>query len=226
MSLAIEPAAEHDLWREYRRGSDLRARDRLFLQYMPWAAGVGRSVYRRISNYSLDCDDFVQNAELGLLDAMSRFDPERGIDFRAFAKPRVRGAVFNGLRALLRDQGLSQDDLRYADRLSHLQQYEDDAFESVVDAIVGLGIGYMLEHHADGFAGDAYNYAKRDQVSARLSQAVGRLPERLRAIVTAHYFNHVPFYTLAEEMGLTKGRVSQLHSEALLRLRDALRDLR
>jgi RNA polymerase sigma factor for flagellar operon FliA len=226
MSTVSEPATEVELWRQYRQGNDLIARDRLFLQYMPWAESVGRSVYRRISIYSLDSEDFVQNAELGLLDAMSRFDPSRGVEFRAYAKPRVRGAVFNGLRTLLQERGVSNDDMRYAERLAHLHRNDIDAFDSVVDAIVGLGIGYLLDHASNEGSADAYAYVKRDQTNTTLLQAVNRLPERLRHIVAEHYFNHVPFRDIAEGMGVTKGRMSQLHHEALNRLRGALRELR
>ncbi len=75
-----EAAAEAELWRCYRLGSDIAARDKLFHLYMPWAAAVGRSVYRRVSAYRLDCADFVQNAELGMLDAMARARPTDGDD--------------------------------------------------------------------------------------------------------------------------------------------------
>lgn len=226
MSQGIESVAETELWQRYRRSSDIAARDHLFHLYMPWAAAVGRNVYRRVSVYSLDCNDFVQNAELGMLDAMTRYDPERGVDFRAFAKPRVRGAVFNGLRALLRERGVTGDDSRHAERLSHFHGNDDDPFEGVVEAIVGLGIGYLLDHAAVDRGDDAYAYVKRSQIDSRLTAAVSRLPERLRRIVMAHYFEHIPFTAIADDMQLTKGRVSQLHHEALTRLRHALRELR
>lgn len=226
MSQVIESVAETELWQRYRRSSDIAARDHLFHLYMPWAAAVGRNVYRRVSVYSLDCNDFVQNAELGMLDAMTRYDPERGVDFRAFAKPRVRGAVFNGLRALLRERGVAPDDSRHAERLSHFHGNDDDPFESVVEAIVGLGIGYLLDHAAVDRGDDAYAYVKRSQIDSRLTAAVSRLPERLRRIIMAHYFEHIPFTAIADDMQLTKGRVSQLHHEALTRLRHALRELR
>ncbi len=226
MSQGIESVAETELWQRYRRSSDIAARDHLFHLYMPWAAAVGRNVYRRVSVYSLDCNDFVQNAELGMLDAMTRYDPERGVDFRAFAKPRVRGAVFNGLRALLRERGVTSDDSRHAERLSHFHGNDDDPFDGVVEAIIGLGIGYLLDHAAVDRGDDAYAYVKRSQIDSRLTAAVSRLPERLRRIVVAHYFEHIPFTAIAEDMQLTKGRVSQLHHEALTRLRHALRELR
>lgn len=226
MPTAIESDSEIELWRRYRRDGDVVARDRLFLQYMSWAAAVGRSVYRRVSIYSLDCEDFVQNAEIGLLDAMSRFDPDRGVDFRGYAKPRVRGSVFNGLRTLMRERGVSNEDTRYAERLAHMHRSEVDAFDSVVDAIVGLGIGCLLDHAGSARTEDAYAYVSRDQTNATLLKAVDRLPERLRLLITEHYLNHVPFRDLAERMGVTKGRVSQLHHDALDRLRDAMRELR
>lgn len=223
MSIAIDTDIEVELWRRYRQSSDLSARDRLFVQYMPWAAAVGRSVYRRISIYSLDSEDFVQNAELGLLDAMSRFDPERGVEFRAYAKPRVRGSVFNGLRVLLSERGVSIDDTRYTDRLAHMHDSDIDAFDSVVDAIVGLSIGYLIDHVGND---DTFVYVNKGQTNAALIKSVNLLPERLRHLITEHYFRHIPFRDLAERMGVTKGRVSQLHHDALKRLRDAMRELR
>lgn len=225
MSLAVELPTEAELWNRYARNGDLLARDQLFLTHRTWAGIVARSVYRRLSIRHIDCADFVQNAELGLLDAMSRFDVERGIDFRAFAGARVRGAVFNGLRAMLQERGVSQDDRRYAERLSHLQGDHADPFDTIVDAIVGLGLGYLLDHAGDHAATDAYAYASRTQTNARLMAAVARLPDRLRRVVEQHYFHHIPFAAIAIELEVTRGRMSQLHRDALSRLREALRDL-
>lgn len=225
MALAVELPTDDELWCRYRRDGDVPARDQLFLAHRAWAGVIARSVYRRLSIRHVDCADFVQNAELGLLDAMSRFDPARGIEFRAFARARVRGAVFNGLRAMLQDRGISQDDRRYAERLAHMHGDHADAFDTIVDAIVGLGIGYLLDHAGDHAATDAYAYASRTQTHARLMAAIARLPERLRELVEQHYFHHIPFSEIAHDLGVTRGRMSQLHRDALQRLREALREL-
>lgn len=102
-----------------------------------------------------------------------------------------------------------------------------DAFEGIVDSIVGLGLGYMLDEVAR--AGDpcmegGLTYAQAYEARSQLARAVDRLPSRLKEIIEAHYFRFVPFGQIAQEWGLTKGRVSQLHKAALDRLRDALRD--
>jgi len=227
MALAVEiQCEESELWRRFREQGDLVARDRIAVMHLPWAAAVGKSVHRRVGIRGLDSEDFIQNARLGMLEAIGRFEPDRGVEFRAYARPRVRGAVFNGIRAMLQERGMSTDDRRHAERLEHLHDDDRTPFDSVVDAVVGLGIGFLLEHAAADAGADAYAYARRDQTHARLKAAVGRLPTRLQSLVTAHYFEHVPFCEIADAEGVTKGRISQLHREALTRLRDALRDQR
>lgn len=221
--------AESDLWERFRRADDIAAHDRLFLHYMPWATAIARSVHHRVRAYPVDRDDFVQNATIGLLDAMSRFDPNRGIAFRFYAKPRVRGAVFNGLRLIMGGRPPPRDDNRFAARLDDLyEEGEGSAFDQIVDTIAGLGIGYLMDEAArlpSSVPTDGLAYVQAAQAEARLRHAVDRLPERLQLVVRSHYFQYIPFHVLAAQMGVTKGRISQLHRTALLRLRDLLREL-
>lgn len=219
--------AESDLWNRYRSGGDDAARDRLMLRYMPWATAIARSVHRRVRAYQVDRDDFVQNATIGLLEAMSRFDPERGIAFRYYAQPRIRGAVFNGLRAILGDRPQASDQARFEARLANLNEGAGgDSFDGFVDTVVGLGVGYLLDeavHARAADSGGALSYAQKAELEASLLAAIGALPDRLKLIVELHYFRYVPFQEVAKQMGVTKGRISQLHKSALMKLRDHLR---
>jgi RNA polymerase sigma factor for flagellar operon FliA len=214
---------EPDLWQRYRCDDDAEARDRLFLHYAPWATAIARGVHRRVRAYQVDREDFIQNATIGLLDAMARFDMTRGIPFRSYAQPRVRGAVFNGLRAIVGDRPQRADEARFASRLQSLQPAGrvGSAFEQVLDDIVGLGIGFLLDEAVAESDGTLAN-AHAAQLESRLLLAVAQLPDRLKLIVRAHYFQHVPFIELAVQLGLTKGRISQLHKKALLQLRQSL----
>ncbi len=230
--MTVPEPVEAELWSRYTGEGDPCARDRLFVMYGPWAASIARSVHRRVWAYSVDCEDFVQNAKVGLLEAMSRYDPERGIAFQAFAKPRVRGAVFNGLKAILGDRLTSRDESRFKARLQSLQRASDgesDAFDGVVNAILDLGLGFLLDeaahaHEATGNS-DGYAYARTSEIEARLTAAVDRLPERLGLIIKAHYYKQIQFQELATTLGVTKGRISQLHRTALERLRSLVQDL-
>ena len=219
-------AEESALWLRYRVEGDPMARDQLFNRYEHWAASVARTIHLRVRAYHVDRDDFIQNAQIGLLDAMSRYEPDRGIAFPMYAKPRVRGAVFNGLKAILGERPTG-DSRRFAQRLEAIPTGDSvDALDEVVSSIVGLGIGYLLDESArlQGVPIDEVSdHVEAAHTARRVQQAVGDLPERLQLVIRSHYFDHVPFQCIATQMGVTKGRVSQLHHTALLRLRDALR---
>jgi RNA polymerase sigma factor for flagellar operon FliA len=221
-----EPA-EKDLWQRFKVDNDLGARDQLMHRYQPWANAIARSVHRRVRAYPVDCEDFVQNAAIGLMEAMSRYDPGRGIAFHAYAKCRVRGAVFNGLRAILADRSQFRQE-RYMERLESMQESggAGDALELVLDAVVGLGLGFLLEHGSGEAAHtlDGLFHAQSMELQSGLDQALRKLPERLAEIVRDHYFQHVPFVEIARRAGVSKGRISQLHREALLQLRKRLHD--
>ncbi|GAB2617221.1 sigma-70 family RNA polymerase sigma factor [Novilysobacter erysipheiresistens] len=225
-------AMEAELWCRYSRDRDTDAWNQLATLYGPWAASVARSVHRRVWAYPVDLEDFVQNARVGLLEAMSRYDPDRGIAFQAYAKPRIRGAVFNGLKAVLGDRPTPRDEARLKARLHSLQRSHDgesDAFDTVVNTIAELGLGLLLDEvvqsQAASGTGEGYAYARASEVEARLAAAVERLPQRLALIIRAHYYEHLQFQELAATLGVTKGRVSQLHRAGLERLRMLVQDL-
>lgn len=213
-------AGERSLWHRLRSAGDGAAREALYLHHMHWARAIARRVHRRFAAWTVDRDDFVQNAGIGLLEAIDRFDPERGIEFRAYAAVRVRGAVFNGIRVLLGGTGQAA---RFDERLEYLAGVgTDDGMDGVVDSIVGLSVGYMLDALADSALvepEDGLAFAQRNEVSTQLLVAVDALPPRLKTVVVRHYFEFVPFNVLAQEWGVTKGRVSQLHRAAMDQLR-------
>lgn len=209
---------EAALWSQLREQRCSQARDALYLRYRPWATAIARRVHRRFPRLGADRDDFIQNASIGLLEAIDRFDPARGIAFQAYAMTRVRGSVFNGLRVIL--GGASSE--RYQERLGTLQGGSDDPFNELVASIVGLGLGYMLDDAANPLvidSHDALRFAEDQQVVGQLLAGVEQLPPRLKAIIVRHYFEFTPFIELAQEWGLSKGRISQLHRTALNSLR-------
>lgn len=218
------------LWEQWREGREVAARNALILKYSPWARMVARDVYMRVHSLGDAWHDCVQNALIGLLEAMDRFDPRRGIKFETYARYRVRGAVFNGLRTLR--ESLAQGSHAYDQTsavLDRVQSLEDsagsDPLEAFVATTVGLGLGFLLQ--AKSFpdreaSTDAYAELEREELSTAVIEGIERLSEREQAILTLHYFHHVPFVDIASQLGVTKGRISQLHKRALERLRAIL----
>ncbi|GAB2554897.1 sigma-70 family RNA polymerase sigma factor [Rhodanobacter koreensis] len=225
-------ADEFALWERWCTSKDVAARDALIVKYSPWTRLVARDVYVRVYALRDAWHDCVQNALIGLLEAMDRFDPARGVSFQSYARHRVRGAVFNGVRTLR--ESLAQGTRSYdqmAAALDRMEIFDDesttDPLEAFVSTTVGLGLGFLLEassvpSHAQG--SDAYSELEREELSTAMAEAIERLPEREQMILVMHYYHHVPFVEISAQLGVTKGRISQLHKRALDHLRMRLRN--
>jgi RNA polymerase sigma factor for flagellar operon FliA len=224
-------ADELALWERWYASHDVTARDALIVKYSPWTRLVARDVYVRVYALRDAWHDCVQNALIGLLEAMNRFDPKRGVSFQTYARHRVRGAVFNGVRTLresLAQGARSYDQMEAA--LDRMETFNDgdttDPLEAFVGTTVGLGLGFLLEASSvpsQAQGSDAYAELERDELSTAIAEAMERLPEREQMILTMHYYHHVPFVEISAQLGVTKGRISQLHKRALDHLRTCLR---
>lgn len=224
---------EQSLWQRWRQERSTAIRDALIVHYSPWARLVARDVYLRVYLMRDAWHDCVQNALLGLMEAIERFDPDRGIAFQPYARLRVRGAVFDGLRVLRNihlELGYDAGHRAAAakERVQSLNEDAgDDPLEAFIATTVGLGIGFLLDMQSmPGRVqpADAYAELEKAEMSAAVSESLEQLPERDRAIVVLHYYHQLSFVEIAEQLGVTKGRISQLHKRALEQLRCCLRE--
>lgn len=220
---------ERKLWEQCASQAESGPRDELFFRYAPWARSVAREVYRRVRIPQVEWGDYAHNATVGLLEALSRFDPSRGVDFMAYAKPRVRGAVFNGLRSYLQEYEHQGQHRRADDRLSSWPADAGDPVNQMIETVVGLGIGFLLESSewtSETQAQEPSRLAERHQLDRLVEAALATLPPRERLVIAMHYQQYVPFVEIARLLQVTKGRVSQIHRAAIERIRKRLGDSR
>lgn len=235
-ALAPQPAGppgdELSLWQSMRQGSQ-DARERLFAAYLPFARSVAGRFYKRRSGGDIEHQDFVQLACAGLLEAMDRYDPTLGVPFRGFAAHRIKGSLLDGLGKLneVREQLGFQHRMRQERTRSLTAEAADklspgEALEALAELAVGLALGFMLEgtglyQNEEDAAPEpcAYDSLAWKRLVARLTEELVRLPERDRTIVRLHYLEEVSFDQIATLLGLSKGRISQVHKAALALLR-------
>ncbi|MPZ65075.1 MAG: FliA/WhiG family RNA polymerase sigma factor [Pseudonocardiaceae bacterium] len=241
------------LWRSFGRSRDPELRDRLVLHYAPLVKYVAGRVGTGLPAH-VDIADLVQSGVFGLVDAIERFEPERGLRFEPYAMQRIRGAILDDLRAqdwvprsvrsrareveraLERLEGRLQrtaSDSEVADELgitvSELRDtYAQLQLTSVValDELVAVGrAGQSLaETLPDTTVPDPG--AVLDGVENRrlLAHAVSQLVERDRVVVSLYYFENLTLAEIGGVLGVTESRVCQLHTRAMLRLRTKLQD--
>ena len=182
--------------------------------FMPLVHQVVGRVLRKLPPNVLR-EDLVAAGAFGLIDAL-RKSPDRGPAFEWYARIRIRGAVVDELR--------SQDWLtrRARTRVAKAQALGEASGAAVV------GFDDLPEAQAQAFVDESmatpHEQVERRMDRAALEVAVGQLPEREANIVSWHYFEGIPFKTIAVRLGVSEPRVSQLHARAMGRLRASLAD--
>jgi RNA polymerase sigma factor for flagellar operon FliA len=235
--LALAPedfASEMSLWRAIREDESAAAREQLFAHYLPFARALAGRQFKGRSGGDIEYEDFVQLACAGLLEAMDRYDPGLGVPFRGFAVRRINGSILDGLaktsevrEQLAHRQRTKRERLRSLGSEDGAELGPGEAMEALIDLAIGLALGFMLEgtslyrddKGAAGAQPTAYDSLAWKDLVDRLSVELGRLQDRDRAIVRLHYLEEVSFDQIAALLGLSKGRISQLHKAALALLR-------
>jgi len=232
----LQPPEEQRLWREFKEQRTRETRNRLIDHYLPFSRKIAKMLYAKRGGLDVEFLDYVQQAAQGLIEAIDRFDETRGTAFEAYASVRIRGAVLNSLTAM--SEKYAQLSLRKRLRQERVDSLTDqirerprtrDNFRELADLAVGLAISYMLEgtglvsaEPSPPVTGrDAYSSLEQEQLAESLKRLVEALPERERRVVFYHYYQGLSFTHVAEILGVTKGRVSQIHSQALQLIREA-----
>lgn len=234
--MGASDAAGDDLWRTYVARPSAAGREALFSHYLPFARSVAGRVRRQRRGADIDIGDLHQWAAAGLLEAIDRFDPERGYAFTAFAARRISGSIQDGLSSSseLRRQASHKARLR-TDRVRSLTQTTagmaspEAAMNALADLVVDLALGFMLEEagysagpEATSRAPTAYESLAWRQTVKRVSAAIQDIAEQERTVVRLHYLEGLEFVRIAEALSLSKGRISQIHASALAALRRRL----
>ncbi len=177
--------------------------------YLPLVRQIAIRMHRKLPR-SILIEDVIAAGTIGLMDALRRFEGERGAQFEWYARVRVRGAILDELRSL--------------DWLSRRQRAEVRArVESGAGgAVVVLGFDDLPEHLrmvADNDQSSPADLAEQSSDRAALKNAVAHLPAREARIVSMHYFEGHAFKDIAAALGVSEPRISQLHSRAVKMLR-------
>jgi len=190
------------LWASSRTG-DAGSRGALIERYSDLAIGIARCM--RLPQASLaDRDDVASAAMIGLIGAVDRFDPHRGVPFEAYAALRIRGAVVDEIRRV--------DERGRADRRT-----EGTQLAMSLDVLMEKGT-----HHGpvvdDGFS----ERFEQEDLKTRVQDALGRLPARQREVIARYYGDELTLREAGAKMGVSEARACQLHGRAIQNLRREL----
>ena len=242
------------LWDDYKAHGTVEARERLILNYAPLVKFVAGRVASGLPQ-SVDQSDLVSYGIFGLIDAIDKFEPERGWKFETYAISRIKGAIIDELRSIdwvprsvrtkareveraysklegelhrtpeesevAAEMGISQDDL--ATTLSQISYVGIVALDEVVggggdDGGGSTTVGDMIA----GTVGDPVAAFEVEEMKQILADAINRMPDRERLVLTLYYYEGLTLAEIGEVLGVTESRVCQIHTKAILQLRSRL----
>lgn len=218
-------------------------------QYGPMVRRVAAKMISKLPA-NVEMDDLVQAGMIGLFDALSRYQADQGAQFETFAMQRVRGAMLDELRGadwLPRSVRRNQREIDTAIRRLEQRIHRSPTEREVADEL-GLDLDAYQAMLADSRSaqlvplddadleeesvGSSLNVAAEgplamlgdDRFRAALIAQIDRLPERERTIMGLYYEQELSLKEIGAVLGVTESRVSQLHTQAVARIRAGLVD--
>ncbi|WP_233157447.1 MULTISPECIES: FliA/WhiG family RNA polymerase sigma factor [Amycolatopsis] len=239
------------VWRKFRTCPEQRLRERLVLHYAPLVKYVAGRVGTGLPTH-VDVSDLIQSGIFGLIDAIEKFEPERGLRFETYAMQRIRGAILDDLRSqdwvprVVRSRAREVERAleRLGGRLRRtptdtevaaelgitLEELRDLYSQLQLTSVVALEdlmaagreSGSLVDTLPDDDAIDPVAVLVDRDNRRQLAEAIAQLTERDRIVVSLYYFERLTLAEIGRVLGVTESRVSQLHTRAVLRLRARL----
>ncbi|HYE94204.1 MAG TPA: FliA/WhiG family RNA polymerase sigma factor [Terriglobales bacterium] len=238
-----------EVWRGYRRTRDPAVRDTLVEKHLVLVKYAAARVAGRLPSH-FRLDDLYSAGLVGFLAAIDDYDPERNVEFGAYASRRIRGAILDELRRLdcvpRRVRRLAREAARaigiLTQRLGRSPTDEEIAGEMGLDpdayrewlsegvTLISLDADADSEHGAsvmdaleDPDTPDPVQALEGAERRALLGKLIDKLPPRERQVVSLYYHEELTMLEIGKVLGITESRVSQIHSSAILRLQASLR---
>lgn len=213
---------------------------------------VKRIAYHLIAKlpHTVDVADLIQEGMIGLLDASQNYNTEQGASFETYAGIRIRGAMLDEIR---RNNWAPRSVHRKAREIAAImQEIEQREGRHAQDSEIAQAIGISTnEYHQQLYNSSAHQLFSLDELTDHdqtlaqpisenesepeqkvqksgfqraLSEAIQTLPERERLMMSLYYNEELNLKEIGEVLDVSESRVSQIHSQTIIRLRSKLGD--
>lgn len=227
-------------------------RNEIIAEYLPYVNRIVNRIATHLPS-TVEVDDLVNVGIIGLIQAIERYDPSRDNKFMTYAVFRIKGAVLSELRSrdflgrttrkkirslekayLKLEQQLGRevkDEELAAEMEMDLDQFYQVKRMSSISFISFEEIGCTTKEEKDNFLNylannegdDALSLTTIKEVKNTLAQHIESLPEKERLVVSMYYSDEMTMKEIGQALDITESRVSQIHSQAVIRLRSKLR---
>lgn len=225
-----------------------QTRENLILQHIPQVCMLARRIHSRLPE-SVSLDDLISTGMLGLISAIDHFDPSRNVYLKTFAEHRIKGQILDSLRRLdwaprTQRKHAKQIEAAIAVTEQRLQRAPEEAevaaeLNLTIDGyhkwqvgITGLKLGRLeLGGSEESENGDLLRFLsgdpkelpsallERSELLRVLTKAILGIPTLEKTVLSLYYHGELTLREIAKIVGLHESRISQLRTQAILRLR-------
>lgn len=229
-------------------------REKMLIEHMSTVRYLARRIHERLPQH-VELDDLVSAGVVGLIDALSKFDYAKKVQFKSYAQFRIRGAILDSLRTMdwspreLRRKGRAvEESIRVLTHrlgrapaeheIAKEMELELAQYQQLLGDLKGLEIGSLHVERSEDSGDEELAYIPgspdedplfrclQGEMKQRLADAIEELPEKERMVLTLYYYEELTMKEIGVTLGVVESRVSQIHSSAVVRLRTALAGLK
>lgn len=244
----MEVVDREKLWSDYAKQKTPDLREKLIIEY----SGLVKVVAGKLSMYlgsNVEYDDMVGYGVFGLIDAIDKFDYGKGIKFETYASLRIRGEILDQIRrmdwiprtvrqkqkmleaankAIEERTGRIATDEELADELGiSIEELIDMQNETKITNVISLD-EYMDQGDSKVEPVETKDYlqpdkvVEKDELKKMVVEVLGTLTDKEKKVIMLYYYEDMTLKEIAAVMDVSESRVSQLHSKALVKMRQRL----
>ena len=229
-----------------------KKKEELILKYAPLIKYIANRIAARLPVH-IDIHDMINSGVLGLMDAIEKFNPDKGVKFETYAEYRIKGAILDSLRAMdwvprsVRKVSTMLENT-YADlekklgrpatdeEVAEIMNIKVEKLQKLVNRVSNISMISLERDSKNSYSKqslldklidkeDTTGFDKLDIEELRnvLANNIELLPEKEKKVISLYYYNEFTMKKIGKILNLTESRVSQIHTKAVLRLRGKLR---
>ncbi len=243
-----------DVWRAYQRSHEEGLRNRLIEKYLPVVRFVAERLLATLPSF-VELDDLQSMGIFGLIEAIDRFDPDRGVQFKTYCMNRIRGAILDELRSLdwvprlvrIKASRIERATQALQAKLGRAPTFYEVAkelklsFEEYYEMMEGANPALIISLSEEWTDGEEHTGNRKIELirdesgqdpmlethKRDLKDFICRnLSEKEKLVIVLYYYEELSMKEIAQILGLTESRVCQIHGKVIERLQAQLKRLR
>lgn len=251
-NVAIETDSELEaVWARFKDAESQDDRDELIVYYAPLVKYVAGRIAAGLPQ-TVDQSDLISYGMFGLIDAITKFDPERGFKFETYAVSRIKGAILDELRSIdwvprsvrskakAVERAIAKLEAKYHrpptdEEIAAELDLSAKQLSGVYKQIGSLGL-VALDEMLSVNGGESLTFGdtladrrdgpgmtyERAEVRRLLAQAINTMSEREKVVLTLYYYENMTLAEIGRVLGVTESRVCQIHTKAVFGLRSRM----